>query len=71
MSAASFEVLQFLSLVVAPQGLSNHGAQRYRFVTSTLERDDAPCNPGCLYPQLIALGDRSGMTVTVSILKPN
>ena len=64
MSAASFEVLQFLSLVIAPQGLSNHGAQRYRFVTSTLERDDALCKPGCLYPDLIARGDRSGMTVT-------
>lgn len=65
LSVASFEVLQFLSLIVAPSGLSNPGAQIYHFVTSSLETDDlTECNPNCLYPGYIAMGDAAPISVT-------
>ena len=38
LGAASLATSQFLSLVVAPGGISNHGAQRYRFKTGDLEQ---------------------------------
>jgi len=65
MSVASFEILQFLSLLVSPSGLNNPGAQIYHFVISSLENDVRDsCNTGCLYPSYIALGDSSPITVT-------
>ncbi len=64
MSAASFEVLQLLSLVVAPSGLGNLGAQMYHCVTGRLDTDYQGCKDTCFYPKLIARGDRSGVVVT-------
>lgn len=65
LSVASFEVLQFLLLIVAPSGLSNPGAQIYHFVTSSLEADElTECKPNCLYPGYIALGDVAPIKVT-------
>jgi molybdopterin-synthase adenylyltransferase len=64
MSTAAFEVQQFLSMVVAPLGVSNPGAQRYHFVSGNLETDRAGCEGGCLYPGLTAKGDCSGVVVT-------
>lgn len=65
LSAASFEVLQFLSLIVAPSGLSNPGAQMYHFVNSCLETHELiACKSGCLYPSYIALGDAAPISVT-------
>ncbi|MEO8393347.1 MAG: ThiF family adenylyltransferase [Chloroflexota bacterium] len=64
-SVASFEVLQFLSLIVAPSGLSNPGAQMYHFVTASLDKDELEvCKPNCLYPPLIAKGDYAEISVT-------
>lgn len=65
LSAASFEVLQFLSLIVAPSGIGNPGAQMYHFVTATLDQDSLEaCKPGCLYPGYIAMGDAAPIAVT-------
>lgn len=65
LSAASFEVLQFLSLVVAPSELNNPGAQIYHFVNARLEQDELECcKPTCLYPTFLAQGDNSTIKVT-------
>jgi molybdopterin-synthase adenylyltransferase len=64
LSTASFEVLQMLSMVVAPLGLSNPGAQMYHFVTGNLDVDRSECSPNCIYCSLVARGDASGIGVT-------
>lgn len=64
MSVASLEILQFLSMVIAPSGMANHGAQRYRFVTGTLEHDFRACEDTCLFPGITARGDTAGIVVT-------
>ncbi len=64
MSTAAFEVQQFLSMVVAPSGLSNPGAQCYHFVSGNLETERAGCEGSCLYPELTAKGEGSGLAVT-------
>ena len=59
MNAAGLMVLQFLSLVVQPAGLSNPGAQLYHFVTGMLDTDHAEsCKPICLFKDHIGSGDR-------------
>ncbi len=63
--AASLEVMQMLSMVVAPSGISNPTPQIYHFVTGTLDRqEDALCHPNCIYSQLQGRGDRVGVTMT-------
>ena len=65
LSLASFEVLQFLSLIIAPSGLNNPGSQRYRFVNSMLEINDlTSCTANCDFPKLIAQGDNANLIVT-------
>jgi hypothetical protein len=64
MSAASFEILQFLSMIVAPFGVSKTGAQLYHFVTGRLDHDFSGCNEGCLFPGVTAKGDLSGLVMT-------
>ena len=64
LSVASFELLQFLSMVISPQGLPNPGAQIYHFVPAILDIDRRGCNPNCPFPDLAARGDRSGLSVT-------
>lgn len=65
MGAASLEVLQLLSMVVAPGGLADTGAQNYHFVTGDIDVEDRGCRPGCLYSNhLLTAGDRSGVLVT-------
>jgi hypothetical protein len=64
MNVASLEVLQLLSMVIAPLGISNPGAQAYHFVTGELESDLTPCNAGCPYCGFVAKGDRTGLVVT-------
>jgi ThiF family len=64
-NVASFEMLQFLQMVIAPRGISDSGEQMYHFVPAIF---DAPiygsCDSNCPYPQLTAKGGRSGITVT-------
>lgn len=55
---AAMELQQFLSMVIAPMGIANIGAQTYHFVTGRLDTPSyEECNPGCLYPGLVASGD--------------
>jgi hypothetical protein len=64
LGAASLEVLQLLSMVIAPSSVSDTGAQNYHFVTGHLDVDTRGCQPGCLYSSdLRSLGDRSGVSV--------
>ena len=62
---ASLEVLQLLMMVVSPHGIQDMGQQAYHFVPGI---SDPPkfdiCNESCLYPTLIARGDRTGLVVT-------
>lgn len=46
---ASLEALQFLSLAVAPGGISNVGAQTYTAAAGRLSSDYSPCLSTCLY----------------------
>lgn len=64
LSTASCHVLQMLSMVVAPSGLANVGAQNYHFVTGTLDVDSGKCKESCLYPSFAAKGDSTGIVVT-------
>ena len=58
MNAAGLMMLQFLSLVVKPAGLSNTSAQLYHFVTGTLDTDSLDdCKPTCLFKDHIGSGD--------------
>lgn len=65
MNVASFEVLQMLSLVIAPMGISDPGQQSYHFVPAIFDKPlFQVCEPTCLYPSLVALGDHGGFVVT-------
>ena len=65
LSAASFEILQMLMMVVAPLGMHDAGEQTYHFVPGNLDvTDPRGCQEDCFYPTLIAKGDRAGLCVT-------
>lgn len=60
MSTASLEVLQLISMVVAPQGIADLGGQNYHAVTGTMDIDAMDCAGNCAYRhQLVAAGDTS------------
>lgn len=58
-SAASFGVLQALSMVVAPADYPDPGTLTYHFVPGTLDRDHDVCGPMCFAPHFLARGDSS------------
>ncbi|HSZ58356.1 MAG TPA: ThiF family adenylyltransferase [Tepidisphaeraceae bacterium] len=62
--ATGLEVLQFLTMMVAPFGLTNAGSQLYHFVPSKLDVDPPECEPTCPYRRLEAIGDRTSVTFT-------
>ena len=65
LSAAAFQVLQMLSTTLAPLGVANVGEQLYHFVPGIMDKPTfASCAPECLFPGLIAKGDRTGLVVT-------
>ncbi len=65
LSAASFEVLQALMMVIAPLGIASPGAQMYHFVPGLLDEPKFElCNEGCPYPTLAAKGEHTGFVVT-------
>jgi hypothetical protein len=67
MSAASLEVLQLLTMVVAPHDVANPGAQLYHFVPGYMEEPDfGSCNDGCPYSGVTARGDITGFVVTAN-----
>jgi hypothetical protein len=54
----SLEVLQLLSMVVAPHGISNPGVQAHHFVVGSLDQDWPICLPTCRYSAVhLARGD--------------
>lgn len=70
MSCAGLQMLQMLSLAIAPLGRSNPGAQRYHFVGGSMEPPEfGSCHPNCLLPQLVALGDSCAVKVTGTRVK--
>jgi hypothetical protein len=64
MAAASAEVLQFLSMVVAPFGIADPGTHMYHFVTASFDVDHGRCAALCAFPPLTALGDQAPYVVT-------
>jgi len=65
MAAASLEVLQLLTMVIAPMRVSSPGAQHYHFVPGEFDPPDfRGCEENCVYVTLVARGDTTGMTVT-------
>ena len=63
LGAASLELLQFLSMIVAPLGMHNSGAQMYHFVTGMLDQKQRRCAPDCPYLELTALGNHANLKV--------
>lgn len=51
LSVASMELLQILSIVVAPHGISNIGAQMYSMVPGVLNSTSKTCELGCAFPR--------------------
>jgi hypothetical protein len=67
MGCAALEVGQLLSMIVAPSGVSDYGAQNYHFVSGTIDLDTRGCNADCPFGgSLLAQGDRSGFVVAGS-----
>ncbi|MGD0197168.1 MAG: hypothetical protein ABSC56_04585 [Solirubrobacteraceae bacterium] len=59
------EVLQMLSMIVAPHGIADIGAHNYHFVTGELDTTFPACDANCPYShQLLASGNSSGIAVT-------
>lgn len=64
LGCAGLQVGQLLSMIVAPSGVSDYGAQNYHFVSGTIDLDTRGCNRGCPFSGgLLAQGDRSGFVV--------
>ena len=58
MHAASMQIMQFLSMVIQPGGISDVGQQAYHFTTGAMDRNEQEgCNDGCLYPSFVGKGD--------------
>jgi len=58
MGAASLEVLQFLSLVVAPCEVADVGNHNDHFVNGRLDVETDSCRPDCHYSaRMLAMGD--------------
>jgi len=63
-AAASAQLMQFLSMVVAPGGIADVRAQLFHFTTGRVDVDERGCNENCPYSSsLLSLGD-SAPTVT-------
>lgn len=58
MNAAGLMILQFLSMVVQPSGISDPGAQLYHFVTGSVDKENLEgCKDTCNYRKFIGYGD--------------
>lgn len=61
---ASMEVLQLLSLFIAPSGIADVGQQLYHFVLGSLDVDvEKACHENCFFPTVMGRGDFSGIAV--------
>jgi len=65
LSAAGFQILQMLMMVVAPLGIANAGEQMYHFVPGLFDEPGFHvCKENCPYPGLTAKGDGTGLVLT-------
>lgn len=65
LNTASFEVLQFLSFALTPNGLSNNCSQNYHFTTGELKTTyGAKCDDNCFYQNIIGTGEDNGFVMT-------
>jgi hypothetical protein len=65
LGCASLEIAQLISMVAAPGGIADYGAQMYHLATGAVDHDDRRCDARCLYATLLqASGDTSGIVVT-------
>jgi molybdopterin/thiamine biosynthesis adenylyltransferase len=65
MAAAAAELNQFISMVVAPAGVADIGAQLFHFTTGTVDLDTGGCLPTCLYAhEFLGGGDQVAVQVT-------
>lgn len=61
---AATEVLQLLSLFIAPSGISDVGLQNYHFVSGRMDvEENAQCQELCFFPTIIGKGDNCGVQV--------
>jgi len=61
---ASMEVLQMLTLFIAPSGIDDVGQQLYHFVLGTMDIDNnKECYENCFFQSVIGRGDLSGVKV--------
>lgn len=62
----SLELLQLISMIVAPSGVADVGAQTYHLSTGSLDTEERACEPGCPYGSalLLAAGDTTSFVVT-------
>jgi molybdopterin/thiamine biosynthesis adenylyltransferase len=61
---ASMEVLQMLTLFIAPSGIDDVGQQLYHFVLGTMDIDSGKkCHKNCFFQSVVGRGDFSNVTV--------
>lgn len=61
---ASMEVLQMLSLFIAPSGVPDVGLQNYHFVSGRMDvEENASCQESCFFSTIIGKGDNAGVQV--------
>jgi len=61
---ASMEVLQMLSLCIAPSGIADIGQQMQHFVPGIMDTtQDISCNENCFFQTIVGRGDNSGVTI--------
>ncbi|GAC1382477.1 MAG: hypothetical protein NVSMB48_13100 [Marmoricola sp.] len=64
-AAAAEQVLAALRMIVTPAGIADVRAQTFHFALGTVDFDTRDCEPGCMYAEMTAGGDRSGRPVAV------
>jgi hypothetical protein len=60
---ASMEVLQMLSLILAPGDIADVGHQMYHFVLGNMSVSKCECDENCFFKTIIGKGDASGIEV--------
>lgn len=58
---ASMEVLQLLTLFIAPSGIDDVGQQLYHFVLGKMDVDHHTCHEHCFFQSIIGKGDLTGV----------
>lgn len=72
LAVASLEVLQFIMMAVGPLGLGPRGPQNYHLLTGEIDIGSTSCDAGCVFPDLIAVGETraSGVVSSTSTETP-